>query len=144
MQLALAPDLPQGRARIALRQGFVGLRDLAAVEGIGFDPDPDPDSPIDLPYEQFVEATDLVVARGYPATRGPEQAWPHFRGWRVNYEPLAYALAARLDAPPALWTGPRVGDLVAIAPHRPPNRQPGGTTGPRPAASPQGPAEGSS
>lgn len=140
MQLALAPDLPQGRARIALRQGFVGLRDLADVEGIAFEPDPSPDSEIALPYEEFAQAAAYVVERGYPATRSADEAWPHFRGWRVNYESVAYALAARLDAPPALWTGPRRGHLVELPPHRPVNRQPGGVTGP-PVVPPATPSE---
>ncbi|MFZ0324705.1 MAG: hypothetical protein WAN48_11310 [Actinomycetes bacterium] len=130
MQLALAPDLPQGRARISLRQGFVALRDISQVEGIPFDPDPSPDAEIDLAYGEFESAVAAVVERGFPATRSAAEAWPHFRGWRVNYEAIAYALARRLDAPPALWTGTRYGDLPAVPPVRPVNREPGGRTGP--------------
>ena len=29
--------------------------------------------------------------------RTPDEAWPHFQGWRVNYELIAYDLAYRLD-----------------------------------------------
>src|ERR1700745_4180261 len=39
--------------------------------------------------------------------RSPEAAWPHFVGWRVNYEQAAYAIAAAIGAVPALWSGPR-------------------------------------
>jgi hypothetical protein len=39
--------------------------------------------------------------------REPEDAWVHFKGWRVNYEAAAYALAASLDVVPALWSGAR-------------------------------------
>jgi len=130
MQLALAPDLPQGRARISLRQGFVALRDIAEVEGIPYEADPSPDAEIDLRYQEFADAVGPVVERGFPASRTAEAAWPHFRGWRVNYEAIAYALARRLDAPPALWTGDRVGDLPQVPPTRPVNREPGGRTGP--------------
>ena len=129
MQLSLAPGLPQGRARISLRQGFVALRDIAEVERIAFDPDPSPDGALNLPYEEFAAAVEYVVDRGFPSTRTAAQAWPHFRGWRVNYEAIAYSLARRLDAPPALWTGDRFGDLELVPPVRPVNREPGGRTG---------------
>lgn len=131
MYLALAPDLPEGHARIAVRQGFVALRDLADVVGIPYDSDPSPDSPLELPEEEFAGAAAYVVARGFPATRDFAEAWPHFRGWRVNYESIAYALADRLDAPPALWSGPRHGGVGSpLAPHRPVDRRPKGTAGP--------------
>jgi hypothetical protein len=56
--------------------------------------------------------------------RSPEEAWPDFRGWRVNYEAVAYALADRLDAVRAPWTGTRrTGDPMAT-PVRPANRRP--------------------
>jgi hypothetical protein len=130
MHLALAPTLPQGSARIALRQGFVAMRDLALTEGVPFDPDPSPDQAIELTFEEYARAADEVVERGFPASRSAEASWPHFRGWRVNYEPIAYALAERLDAPPALWSGRRVGIASPIPPVRPVNREPGGRTGP--------------
>lgn len=125
LQLALAPSLAQGRARICLRMGFVTLRDIAGVAGIAFDPDPDPDDPIALPFDDFVAGVERAKALGFPAQLSPEEAWPHFRGWRNNYESIAYALANLLDAPPALWTGPRRGGLPAVPPHAPVNRQPG-------------------
>ena len=124
LQLALAPSLAQGRARICLRMGFVTLRDIAGVAGIAFDPDPDPDDPIALPFDDFVAGVERAKALGFPAQLSPEEAWPHFRGWRNNYESIAYALANLLDAPPALWTGPRRGGLPAVPPHAPVNRQP--------------------
>lgn len=127
MYLALCPGLPQGRARIALRQGIVTLRDLADVQRLPVDRDPSPDGPLELAYDDFADAVALVVERGFPAQRSAVEAWPHFRGWRVNYEPLAYGLAERLDAPPALWSGPRAGGMADVPPHRPTNRQPGGT-----------------
>ena len=133
MQLALNPSHSQGRARIALRQGFVTLRDLADVEGIKYDPDPDPDNDIMLPKEEFIAAVEHVVASGFPQDRTAEEAWPHFRGWRINYESIAYQLAEMLDAPPAKWTGDRYGHLHEVEPRRPVNRQPGGQNGrPRP------------
>jgi hypothetical protein len=126
MHLALCPSLPQGEARICVRAAFVCFRDLARSEGIGFDPDPDPDSPIQLELSDFAAAVEFLVALGYPAERSIEEAWPHFRGWRVNYESIAYELAERLDSPPGMWSGPRHGKTAAMPPSRPVNRQPGG------------------
>ena len=37
--------------------------------------------------------------------QSPEEAWRHFRGWRVNPEAAAYLLADRLVAVP--WSGER-------------------------------------
>ena len=41
---------------------------------------------------------------GYPMELTAEEAWPNFRGWRVNYETNAYRLADRVVAPPAPWS----------------------------------------
>jgi hypothetical protein len=132
-QMAVNPQVPQATARVAVRQGFVAVRDIARAEGIAVDDDPDPDTSISLTFEEFAEAYDDVAAAGYAMTRSVEDAWPHFRGWRVNYEAAAYALAERIDAPPAAWMGQRRPPLPVIMPHRPTNRMPGGRTG-RPAA----------
>jgi len=126
MQLALNPDLPEGRARVALRQGFVCLHDIADSERIAYEADPDPETPIAVSEEEFAEACRALVTVGYPMTRDPHEAYPHFRGWRVNYEKIAYELARRIDAVPALWSGPRTPPLAPIAPVRPENRMPGG------------------
>ena len=128
-QMAVNPQVPQATARVAVRQGFVAVRDIARAEGIVVDDDPSPDTPIALTFEEFAEAYDDVAAAGYAMARSVEEAWPHFRGWRVNYEAAAYALAERIDAPPAAWMGQRRPPLPVIMPHRPTNRMPGGRTG---------------
>ena len=63
-----------------------------------------------------------MEAVGYPMEVSAEEAWPHFRGWRVNYEAAAYAIAYAVDAPPALWSGPRRWSETEVAPFRPTNR----------------------
>ena len=65
-----------------------------------------------------------ITSTSFRVERSPEQAWPDFRGWRVNYEAVAYALTARLDAVPAPWTGPRRTGDAPMQPMRPPNRTP--------------------
>ncbi len=128
-QMSVNPAVPQGPARVALRQGFVAVRDIARAEGIRVDDDPDPDASITLPFEEFAFAYDQLVSAGYPMARSAEDAWPHFKGWRINYEHSAYALAEAIDAVPALWSGPRTPELPPIMPNRPTNRMPGGRTG---------------
>jgi hypothetical protein len=61
----------------------------------------------------------------FPIDRDPAEAWPDFVGWRLNYEQAAYAVAAAIDAVPALWSGFRRHRAAAIPPIRPPRgRQP--------------------
>ena len=64
---------------------------------------------------------------GYPMELTAEEAWPNFRGWRVNYETNAYRLADRVVSPPAPWSGPRTHLRSGpVAPRRPPQRSPAG------------------
>jgi hypothetical protein len=104
--------------------GFTSLRSIADTLGLPVDDDPDPDSPLQLSYEEYLEGVARISSTTFRMERTPEEAWPDFRGWRVNYESLAYALAARLDAVPAPWTGPRRTGDAPLAPLRPPNRKP--------------------
>ena len=132
INLSLNPQLPQGPARYALREGFVAIRDIARAEGIAVTEDPDPAEPIDVTPEEFARVCAMLASVGYQMARTPEEAYPHFRGWRVNYERSAYALASRIDAVPAAWSGPRHPAQDTIYPRRPENRtpgDPGGTKG---------------
>jgi hypothetical protein len=123
--LAVDPDGAPIESRMVVRMGFTCLRDIAQVTGIPFDPDPKPDDPIQLPEEEFQSAVARLGQIGYPITRRPQDAWTHFRGWRVNYEGVAYALASALNAPPARWSGPRtLFPAESLAPNRPVDRQP--------------------
>jgi hypothetical protein len=125
LELALNPKNPnQGSIRIGLRGGFTCLRDIARMERLPFDDDPDPDSDIQLTYEEFSQAVDMLRYSSYPMERSAEEAWPHFRGWRINYEATAYALAYKIDAVPAAWSGPRrtPGQIVRV--RTPKDRQP--------------------
>ncbi|MGH3416077.1 MAG: hypothetical protein ACRDSS_06400 [Actinocrinis sp.] len=125
LDLALNPGkLNTGVMRIGLRGGFQCLREIALMERIAFDPDPDPDGDIQLTYEEFSQGIDMLRYAGYPIERGPEQAWPHFRGWRVNYESTAYALAYKIDAVPAPWSGPRRTPGQTVRVRTPRDRQP--------------------
>jgi len=127
MHLALAPSTASSQARLCLRMGFTALQRIATTLGWEVDPDPSPEGPIQLTYEEFVQAVSMLEDVGFAVERTAEEAWPDFRGWRVNYERLAYRLADRVTAPPAPWSGPRRHlRSSSITPQRPPQRRPGG------------------
>ncbi len=125
LHLSLNPLTAPPEARPFMRMGYMALREVAAVMGIRFNPDPKPDDDVRLTREEFDEALDHVRSVGWRTERDDDEAWVHFRGWRVTYEQIAWAIADRVDAPPALWSGPRheFGGAT-IAPERPPHRTP--------------------
>lgn len=124
LELSLNPRSAAPELRLALRAGFTCLRDIADVEKIDYDPDPDPDGPIQLTFQEFSQAIDLLRYGDYPMELSAEDAWPQFRGWRVNYEPTAYALAWRIEAVPAPWSGPRRRPGQVVMVRSPRDRQP--------------------
>ena len=107
MHLALCPVTAPQQARNMMRIGYLAFRQLATVMGHDVDHDPSPDAAISLSQQDFLDACERVRRAGMEFEREPEQAWPHFKGWRVNYERAAYALASDLDVVPAFWSGPR-------------------------------------
>jgi len=126
MHLALAPSTASSQARLCLRMGFTALNRMAKVLGWEVDPDPSPEGPISLTFEEFEQAVEMLQHVGFQMERSAEEAWPEFRGWRVNYETSAYRLADRLTAPPAPWSGTRRHLRSGpVAPRRPPQRAPG-------------------
>lgn len=54
------------------------------------------------PYDEFLDAVTRMQKVDFPIKRDPAVAWPDFIGWRVNYEQTAYAVAAAIDAVPAM------------------------------------------
>jgi hypothetical protein len=122
--LAAAPAQAPFQARLCLQMGFTCLRSIGATVHITFDPDPLPDAPLVLSYAEFLVGWDRLIDVGFPVERTPEEAWVHFRGWRVNYERVAYLLAYGIDAVPAAWSGPRRHDHGPIHPQNVVNRTP--------------------
>jgi len=126
MYLALSPDASASQARLCLRMGFTTFNRIAKTLGWPVDPDPNPEGPISLTFEEFQQAVHMLQEIGYPMELTAEEAWPNFRGWRVNYETTAYRLADRIVAPPAPWSGSRSHlHTGPVAPRRPPQRSPG-------------------
>jgi hypothetical protein len=123
--MALAPTrAPVVQARLCLRMGFLALRSIAETVGLDVDHDPDPDNELHLSYDDYLAGIARITSTTFQVERTPEEAWPDFRGWRVNYEAVAYALMDRLDAVPGPWTGPRSSGDRTVAPIRPQNRMP--------------------
>src|SRR6266545_2521367 len=104
---ALSPRGVPIQARLCLTMGFRCLRQLATTLGIPYEEDPRPDSGIALSRQEYDQGIARLQQVGFPMTRTPDEAWPHFKGWRVNYESIAYRLAWAIDAIPAAWSGPR-------------------------------------
>lgn len=125
MQLATQPLVAPSEARAFLRMGYMCLRDIATVVGVIYDPDPKPGDPIELTEDNYQDAIHHLEHAGWKMQRSAAESWVHFRGWRVNYETLAYRIADAVNAPPALWAGPRRNLPPRLQPpERPPHREP--------------------
>ncbi|HXY91439.1 MAG TPA: hypothetical protein VEP49_03110 [Acidimicrobiia bacterium] len=126
MHLALNPSTAPSQARLCVRMGYTAFRRIADGIGWKYDDDPMPDAPLQLTEDEFRAAVALLHGVGFETERTADEAWPHFRGWRVNYEDLAYRWANRVMAPPAPWSGPRAAlTEQTVGPRRPPHRSPG-------------------
>ena len=123
--MALAPStVPAVQARLCLRMGFTALRSIADTIGLEVDTDPDPDSPLQLTYPEYLAGVERITGTTFRTDRTADEAYPDFRGWRVNYESVAYALMDRLHAVPGPWTGPRSSGDAPVDVVRPVNRTP--------------------
>ena len=65
------------------------------------------DMPVTLTRAQFDEAYAMLEASGFPIEYTADDAWAFFSQLRQRYEFAAYQICAKLDAPPAPWSGPR-------------------------------------
>jgi hypothetical protein len=126
LYLSLLPNAPGAvSARLCLRAGFTCLVSIARARRFAIPDEADPNNGIALSYEEFVDAIDRLARVDFPLERSNEEAWLDFVGWRVNYEAAAYAIARAVDAPPALWSGPRRHPIPVISPLRPAIRRVG-------------------
>ena len=121
--------LPTGsgllQARLCLRGGFTCLGNIARAMRIPIPENADPNDGISLSFDDFVGAVERLRRVDFPLERPIDEAWLDFVGWRDNYEAAAYALGWAVDAPPALWSGPRPHEVETIPPLRPPTLRAG-------------------
>jgi hypothetical protein len=121
LYLALSPKAaPTVPARLCLRGGFECLTRIAQALGCDVPIAADPAAGITLTYEEFLSGVERMREVSFDIERDPAEAWPDFVGWRVNYERAAYAIAAAVDAVPAMWSGPRHHPFSPMPPYRPP------------------------
>jgi hypothetical protein len=125
LYLTLCPSsAPVVPARLFLRAGFLCFNQVAEAMGLQVPDEVDQGARITLSYDEFLRGVDKMREVDFPLERDPSDAWGDFVGWRANYEQAAYAVAAAVDAVPALWSGPRRGEVTPIAPVRPPLGRP--------------------
>ncbi len=125
IHLAVDPSSPpKTSARLCIRMGFTALNQIAETMRVPYDTDPYPEQPISVTREDFAEAMSMLRSVGYPIEVSDDEAWIHYRGWRANYDLAALSIAKAVDAPPALWTGPRRFKSSPMPPVRPPSRTP--------------------
>jgi hypothetical protein len=132
LYLAVAPSRAPVTARLCLQMGFTCLRRLGRTLHMSISDDPRPDDPIELTREEFEQGWQRLVAVGFPLERSFDEAWAHFRAWRVNYESIAYRLAWAIDTAPALWSGPRRHGGTPVPPQPFIERTPDAPDGARP------------
>ncbi|HEX9357587.1 MAG TPA: hypothetical protein VF933_27695 [Streptosporangiaceae bacterium] len=120
MYLSLSPEsAPTVAARLCLRGGFECFGEVNRAMGLPVPDMPDRAHGISLTYQDWLHAIAVLEKVNFPIERTPQDAWPDFAGWRVNYEQAAYQVAKAVDAVPALWSGPRRHPQEPIAPIRP-------------------------
>src|SRR6516164_11761215 len=100
LHLAFNPSSAPAEARPLIRVGYLTMRKIARGLGMTVNEDPHPDDPLVLTRQEFDDAVEHMREAGWQFERSADEAWPHFNGWRVNYEAAAYAMACFLDLPP--------------------------------------------
>jgi hypothetical protein len=100
---SVSPELAPREARLCLSMGINCLRSMAGALHIPFESDPLPTSGIRLSRSEFDDGFRRLEDRSFPMERDADEAWRHFQGWRVNYEPIVDALTLLVVPPPAPW-----------------------------------------
>ena len=121
LQLALMPQLPQGRARIMLREGMQCLRSLNSALDVHvfafresvFEHQPSTQT-VTLSRVEFDRGVQRLRAAGAPITVSDDAAWEVFIEWRSHYEAWAYQVCESVDAIPAWWSGERCPPTAAV------------------------------
>ena len=96
---AVSPAQTPRQARLCLSMGIHCLRSMARALHIPYDADPLPTASIRLTRREFDEGFRRLEEVNFPAERDADEAWRHFQGWRVNYEPIVDALDRAHRAP---------------------------------------------
>jgi len=98
-QMAASADAVRGMAKDAL-----GLLDTGE------------ELQITLTREEFDQAYAMLEEAEFPIEYNADDAWAMFSRLRQRYEYPAFAICAKLDAPPAPWSGPRRVPTATLSP----------------------------
>ena len=96
-------------AELCIRAGYLCLRRICGFFGLPYDDDPAPDDPISISRAEYDELCDALIDAGVALKPDRDQTWRDFQGWRVNYDAVLLLLAALVMAPPAPFSGDRLG-----------------------------------
>ena len=100
---SVSPELAPREARLCLAMGTNCLRSMAGALNIAYDSDPLPNGRHPAQPGRVRRGLSPAGGRGFPLERDADEAWRHFEGWRVNYEPIVDALTRIVVPPPAPW-----------------------------------------
>jgi hypothetical protein len=104
---SVAPQQTPHQARLCLSMGTNCLRSMARALQLPHEIDPLPTMGTRLTREEFEDGFRRLEFVKFPMERDLEDAWRHFQGWRVNYEPIVDDLTRLVVPPPAPWFIPR-------------------------------------
>jgi hypothetical protein len=101
-------DAPrEAQAQLTIRAGYLALRRIGTLFGIGTMDDPAWSASISITREEFDLALASLRENGVPLLVDVDQGWRDFVGWRVNYDAVLLELAALTIAPYAPWSSDR-------------------------------------
>jgi len=106
---SVSPSHAPRQARLCISMGISCLRSMSSAVRIPYDNDPNPTAGTRLTREEFARGFARLEEVRFPLERGMEDAWRHFQGWRVNYEPIVDSLTKLIMPPPAPWLLSRPG-----------------------------------
>ena len=99
------PSREPGRSAAQMAASIDAVRGMAQ-EAIGL-LESGEQMPLTLTRAEFDEAYAMLEEVDFPIEYNADDAWEFFSSLRQRYEYPAYQICARLDAPPAPWSGPR-------------------------------------
>lgn len=101
-------DIPyEPRAPFCIRSGFLALRQIATFMDIPFNSNPNRDDPISISRDEYDAVCRQLAEAGVLLKADLDRAWDDFAGWRVNYDTVLIAIAARTLAPYCPWSSDR-------------------------------------
>ncbi len=115
-ELLAMPSREPGRSAVQSAASADAVRGMAH-EAIGL-LDTGEQKPLNITRAEFDEAYAMLDAADFPIEYKADDAWEFFAKLRQRYEFPAFAVCAKLDAPPAPWSGPRLVPTPIVAPAR--------------------------